>query len=251
MSAAVLQPAVGRRITRAIASTDRATMTTVIAYFLLAAHTAIRRHPKGHAAVIWLVNRTVAERRVLGAVLAAAQPDDCAWDVGANIGTYTREFLDRVGPAGRVVAFEPVPTNFELLSSLESPPRLVVFAGALGDAGGTARLAVSGRNGETSRIGGSGDGEFDVRVERGDSLLRELPRPDVIKIDVEGMEGDVLDGMLDALRTARTVIIEVHFAAMADRGRPRDVLRILHLLRGLRFEVRWIDSSHLMGVKAT
>src|SRR5262245_47972158 len=42
---------------------------------------------------------------------------DWAIDVGANIGHYTKRFSDLVGSRGRVIAFEPVPATFELLSS--------------------------------------------------------------------------------------------------------------------------------------
>jgi FkbM family methyltransferase len=44
-------------------------------------------------------------------------PGDWAIDVGANVGQYTKRFSDLVGAAGRVVAFEPVPPTFELLSA--------------------------------------------------------------------------------------------------------------------------------------
>ena len=35
-------------------------------------------------------------------------PDDCVWDVGANVGYYTERFAAR---ARRVVAFEPIAEN--------------------------------------------------------------------------------------------------------------------------------------------
>src|SRR5262245_59935385 len=44
-------------------------------------------------------------------------PGDWAIDVGANIGHYTKRFSDLVGASGRVIAFEPVPATFELLSA--------------------------------------------------------------------------------------------------------------------------------------
>ncbi len=44
-------------------------------------------------------------------------PGDWAIDVGANIGHYTKRFSDLVGAGGRVIAFEPVPATFELLSA--------------------------------------------------------------------------------------------------------------------------------------
>jgi FkbM family methyltransferase len=45
------------------------------------------------------------------------RPGDWAIDVGANIGHYTKRFSDLVGEKGRVIAFEPVPATFELLTA--------------------------------------------------------------------------------------------------------------------------------------
>ena len=42
---------------------------------------------------------------------------DWVVDVGANVGHYTKKFSELVGPSGRVIAFEPVPTTFSLLSA--------------------------------------------------------------------------------------------------------------------------------------
>lgn len=41
----------------------------------------------------------------------AIKPGDVIWDVGANVGYYTRKFSDSVGPAGQVFAFEPFPAT--------------------------------------------------------------------------------------------------------------------------------------------
>src|SRR5207253_7776456 len=43
-------------------------------------------------------------------------PGDWAIDVGANVGHYTAKLSKLVGPAGRVLALEPVPKTFELLA---------------------------------------------------------------------------------------------------------------------------------------
>jgi hypothetical protein len=124
-----------------------------------------------------------------------------------------------------------------------------VVEAALADADGEMPLAISGEAGETSRIGDA-PGAITVRVARGDTLLAEgVPAPDVLKVDVEGYEGDVLDGMPAALRSARAVVVEVHFAALIDRGRPREPLRILELLRGQGLSPRWLDSSHLLATR--
>lgn len=42
---------------------------------------------------------------------------DWVIDVGANVGHYTKRLSDLVGPAGRVIAIEPVPDTFALLAA--------------------------------------------------------------------------------------------------------------------------------------
>ena len=47
--------------------------------------------------------------------MAQVQPDDVVADIGAYIGLYTVALAKRVGPSGRVIAFEPDSLNFTAL----------------------------------------------------------------------------------------------------------------------------------------
>src|SRR5438128_9459358 len=49
--------------------------------------------------------------------MACVQPGDTIVDVGAFIGLYTIALAKRVGPSGKVVAFEPDPDNFTALKA--------------------------------------------------------------------------------------------------------------------------------------
>ncbi|MDP8909022.1 MAG: FkbM family methyltransferase [Chloroflexota bacterium] len=223
-------------------------MQGVITRGLIAIHGLVRGHPQIRASLASIVNRSVGEKRVNAAILELTRPGDVVWDVGANIGIYTRRFLERVGEPGHVVAVEPVPCNAAQLRGLSAPEQLTVVEAALASSDGRVPLVVSGQSGETSSIG-EGSGALTVRAARGDTLLDEgLPQPQIIKIDVEGYEGDVLDGMPAVLQGARSVIVEVHFAALARRGRPREPLQLLALLRRHGFNPRWVDSSHLVAL---
>jgi FkbM family methyltransferase len=216
---------------------------------LVAVHRVLLHLPWLRRALASLVNRSVGERRVNAAVVELTRSGDCIWDVGANVGAYTSRFLDRAGPEGRVIAFEPVPANVEQLRRLAPAPRLTVVPAALGATNAELTLVVSGQDGETSHIG-AGPGALTVDARRGDSLVEEgLPSPDIVKIDVEGFEGDVLDGAPVALHGARGVVIEVHFAALAERDRAAEPLRIVRRLRELGFAVRWLDSSHVLATR--
>ena len=222
-------------------------MHRLIAVVLILVHRVVDARPRLHRRLVSLVNRSVGERRVDAAVVELTHAGDVVWDVGANVGWYTRRFLEQVGPGGHVVAVEPVPANARRLALLAESERLTVLQAALATTDGRASFAVSGENGETSCIDGA-SGPLDVRVARGDTLAEQgVPRPQVVKIDVEGFEGDVLDGMGTLLADVRGVVVEVHFAALAQRGRRREPLRLMHVLRRDGFTVRWVDPSHLLA----
>ena len=63
------------------------------------------------------LRRDAYEEQYDRAFSSALRVDDCVWDVGANVGHYTRLFSGIVGPNGKVIAFEPSPSNFERLLS--------------------------------------------------------------------------------------------------------------------------------------
>ena len=82
---------------------------------------------------------------------------------------------------------------------------------------------------------------------RGDELVqkRGLPVPNFLKMDVEGCELDVFQGMRDVLKDTlcRGVFCEVHFELLAERGQPYAPKEIGDLLKssGLTSQ-RWTDS---------
>ena len=224
-------------------------MQELIAGALIGAHRLIDGHPGIHRSLIALVNRSVGEKRVRKSIIKLTKPGDVVWDVGANVGVYSRLCLELVGPAGHVVAIDPVPSNAVRLRALAPSDHLTVVEAALFSSDGLKPLVISGRDGETSSIIESPDA-VTVRVARGDTLMTEgVPSPQIIKIDVEGFEGDVLDGMPEVLSGVRSLILEVHFAALARQGRPREPLRLVRLLSRSGLAVRWIDSSHLVATR--
>jgi hypothetical protein len=81
-----------------------------------------------------------------------------------------------------------------------------------------------------------------------------LALPTFLKVDVEGSELDVFEGMTSALSSdgCRAVFCEVHFGLLAERGQPYASKEIAALLSrcGLT-DQRWIDPSHLAAVRPT
>lgn len=162
---------------------------------------------------------------VVSAIRRLLDRGDTAIDVGANIGYISAVMLAEVGPAGEVHAFEPVAEyalRLEELARLNENHRLVVQRIALSDAEGTASIAVSrGNLGWNTMVPGlmrSTDLRYseDVRTTRLDAyFLAEALAPSLIKIDVEGFELAVLDGLSRYLSTGARPAVICEVAPMA------------------------------------
>jgi FkbM family methyltransferase len=155
-----------------------------------------------------------------------ARPGDTAIDVGANIGTTTLCLARSVGAAGRVIAFEPLPSNSAMLrSNIEANKfqQVEVWSLALSDQTGRGCMLESEGQAGQARMEttaqeswlGPGKGE---RIVVGTStfdewaLGRGLGPVSVCKIDVEGFEETVLRGMHMTLKNhmIQAFVIERH-----------------------------------------
>ncbi len=200
------------------------------------------------------VFRTGYEVRYDELLRATIRPGDCVWDVGANIGFYTKLFAECVGESGMVLAFEPSSINFERLSR---NCRLLNNASlkqlGLSDSDGQLNFA-QGQDeiGSTSRISSlSGASAIAVRV--ADNIVQsgDAPLPNIVKIDVEGHELNVLLGMTEILSmaTTRAVGIEVHFSLLEAEGMATAPASIEGLLATSGFKISWPDSSHILATR--
>lgn len=150
-------------------------------------------------------------------------------DVGANWGYFSLAAAARVGPCGRVVAFEPEPRMYALLASNVAANRIrtiEIHQVAVGATGGRLAFAAFGAdegNWGTSRAVADGrPADFDSPCVDLDSAL-DASGVDVVrlvKIDVEGGEGGVLAGMRRGLAAGRYrhLLLECHPELLAGRG---------------------------------
>ena len=136
--------------------------------------------------------------------------DSTVLDVGAHRGLYLRQ-ATRLAPKGEHIAIEPLPELARLLR--RRFPRADVREVAVSDQPGTSQfrrvLSAPGYSGFSRR-------EYDdyeerveliqVRVERLDDIVGDRPVR-FVKIDVEGVELDVLRGARELLRRERPYVV--------------------------------------------
>jgi FkbM family methyltransferase len=161
-----------------------------------------------------------AERPLQEALKRELAPGMTFFDIGANVGFVTLVAASLVGPSGRVVAFEPVPGNVAAIRenlALNGIDWVELRQTAVARSAGSASLIVSevsafSRLAHISVPSEARD-RIEVPVTSVDELLAasSVPKPDVIKIDVEGAELEVIEGMRDTLAQLRPVLLcEVH-----------------------------------------
>jgi FkbM family methyltransferase len=137
-------------------------------------------------------------------------------DVGANIGTHAVAFAKRVGPTGRVLAFEPQEVAFNLLKrNLDAAGCGNVDArqAGVGRASGRALIESPSLDGRAVNLGavrlspelGSDTANESVEVVSLDDL--DLPACHLIKVDAEGMEPEVVRGMAGTIARLRPVLL--------------------------------------------
>lgn len=126
-------------------------------------------------------------------------------DVGANIGYYTCIASRLVGTAGRVIAFEPESRNFALLEANVARlgcRNVELHRRALGACAAGASLYLSADNfGDHSLAATGGRAVEQIDVIDGDSVV-DVP-VDFIKIDTQGAETGILDGLSRTIRRSR------------------------------------------------
>ncbi len=148
---------------------------------------------------------------------------DWVIDVGANVGHYTVRLSQLVGARGRVVAFEPVPDTFELLTSNVAAAKLrnvSLFNAAVSAQTAAMGIAMpqfnSGLENYYMAALTSTEGEFEVLTIALDGI--GLPRRiALVKIDVEGHELQALQGMEQLLlRDHPRLIVEGQSEAVRE-----------------------------------
>ena len=190
------------------------------------------------------------------------KPGSVVLDIGANIGYYALMELNLIGQEGRLIAVEPSPWNVDLLKKnleLNQKTRNVrVVTGAISSSRGkdTFHLA-SSSNLNTFQNYGTVEkhltGEtLEVDTYRVAEVLteEELRKGiDLIRMDVEGHEVDVINGMLDEVKEgvlSPSIIFETH---LSRYNKENDMSESLKALFDYGYSAKYMASSWQAGTE--
>lgn len=158
------------------------------------------------------------------------KPGNVVWDIGANVGLFTFAAAEKSQWRGHVLAVEPDPFLAGLLrrSALENcdMAKVHILQRAVSDTEGVVEFNISQSGRCANFVTGfgmshSGGPRKSIAVPCNslDGLLAEgWMRPDVVKIDIEGMDHIALRGASELLRLRPTLILEVSDANRDEIG---------------------------------
>jgi FkbM family methyltransferase len=173
----------------------------------------------------------------LGYLLGTAEPHlqrairnyvaagDTVYDIGANLGYVSLSLAKRVRAGGHVIAFEPVPRNIELFRqniAINRMSNVRLLEVAASDKAGEAVMRIAENLSTASLVwhrNNPSATEIGITTVCIDELVEagEFGSPKFVKIDVEGAEGAVLEGMRRTVAAAKPVL----FIECSDAGRDK------------------------------
>lgn len=169
----------------------------------------------------FLTNHAVSQHRV--DVFEKKEPDTNKWidsfqsdevfiDVGANIGLYSIYAAQR---RAKVYSFEPESQNYALLCKNIAHFGLDIKAYCCAISNKTkfdflyVKNIVEGNSGSMFGVDSPGFKQGCISTSLDQMLNDVFPQPDYVKIDIDGLEKDVVDGGSTVLRNSKSFLIEI------------------------------------------
>jgi len=166
------------------------------------------------------------------------RPDSVFIDIGANLGYYTCLFSSYL-KKGLVISFEP---STQIFSALEKNLELNQFKNAkifnlgLGKRKQVKKLYLNSKNLGGSSLNESVYKKFDnsefetVKIENASKFILSLnlKKIDLIKIDVEGFESDVIEGLKLVLKKySPKILVEISSQAIGNTKKTKNIFQML------------------------
>lgn len=180
----------------------------------------------------WVTGRY--EKEIVTLYSRMLRPGMTVVDVGAHVGYHTIRFAKLVGPTGKVFAFEPHPSNFEILCRnvrRRGLANVIMEQKAVSNVNGQITLYLGPHDLRHSLVP-QGSEACEVNCVCLDSYFDANEVVHLVKIDVEGAELGVLRGMRSLMDRSSKLIIILEFypallRAFGGETAPVDLLKLL------------------------
>lgn len=182
------------------------------------------------------------------------RPGDTVLEAGANIGAHTVFFAKTVGPAGTVIAYEPLRFVHQILCAnlaLNELTNVHARHAALGDVSGQIAVPVLNYS-KYNNFGGLSIGEGNetavnemIASDTIDNL--NLQKLRFIKADVEGMEVNVVRGAVQTIQRLRPILY-------LENDRREKSAELIGLILSLNYRIWWhlpflFNPNNFLGYK--
>lgn len=171
-------------------------------------------------------------------------------DIGANLGYYTAIASRLAGEQGSVLAFEPEPNFFKLLSrniSRNDLKNVINFELAIAEKTGLTNLYLSNDNKGHNSIINSEELKNSVQVKTTtlDDFLasHKITKVDMIKMDIEGAEILALEGMKNTLMKHLPLLF-LEFSPNSIIKINRNPIDLLSTLQEIGYSIFEINKAH-------
>jgi len=176
-------------------------------------------------------------------ILRQTKKGDVVVDVGANIGYYTILLADKVGKNGKVYAFEPDKTNFEILTKnikTNNLKNVVAVNAAVGSKSGKLKLHKSKENFGDHKLYGKDKEIEEVKIIRLDNYLKNI-KVDLMKIDTQGWEPEVIEGAKNIIKRDKPIIF-LEYSPASYKEAKLDGKGMVKFLHTIYPNIWWIDE---------
>jgi|TARA_B110000438_G_scaffold23772_1_gene21849 FkbM family methyltransferase len=176
-------------------------------------------------------------------------------DVGAHVGYYTFLMAKMVGNEGKVYSFEPDPENFALLKKgieANNLKNVEIIQKAVSNTNSTIKLFLSDTDRATNRIydAGINDAHKIIEVETCsiDEFLNEKEiKIDFVKIDAEGSEQGVIEGMKTTLKNNSNITMMTEFFPFLIEKYGSSPKKYLQTLEEMSFNIQNIMEDGVLS----
>ena len=181
------------------------------------------------------------------------QKGDIVIDIGANIGYYTLIFSKLVGNTGKVYAFEPDPTNFELLKKnieVNGHTNVILEQKALSNKNGKMKLELNKENTAGHHLvlnNKNINDSIEVDVVTLDDYFQEIgTKIDFIKMDIEGGETNAILGMKKLFDSNKNLKLITEYNPQAINNMGLECKEYLELLINEGFTLHDINEKKMI-----